>query len=278
MTVLADCHMHSSFSGDSDSPMNEMIKSAIAKGLHDICFTEHMDLDYPTQKDDPEGEPAGCFEVDMPRYKECIDKMRHKYMEKINIGIGLEFGLQAGLEDRYRKLASSYEFDFIIASTHLCRHKDIPWKSFWELGSEDELFRSYFNESLDNLRNFTNFDVYGHLDYVVRYAPNKDKNYSYSKYSDVIDEILRQIISEGKGIEINTKGKRSGLCEMNPCSDILKRYRELGGEIITIGSDAHKPSDIGALVNTAGQILSSCGFRYYSVFKGHRPVMYKLES
>ncbi len=276
MTVLADYHMHSSFSGDSESPMLEMVNAAIQAGLHDICFTEHMDLDYPTEKDDPEGLPAGYFEVDVPKYHKSISEITKIYRDRINIGFGLEFGLKSGQEQAYKKIASENDLDFIIASTHLCNNMDITWASFWTLDSEEQLFRKYFETTLNTLDGYTDFDVYGHLDYVVRYAPHKDKYYSYSKYSDIIDEILRRIISLGKGIEINTKGKRCGMSEMNPCRDILIRYRQLGGEIITIGSDAHVPADVGALTDVAGEILKSCGYRYYATFAKRKPSMHNL--
>lgn len=276
MAVLADCHMHSSFSGDSEAPMEKMADQACSIGLNDICFTEHMDLDYPNGAAGDEELPPDYFEVDMNKYTEKISQVQKEYSDRINIGYGLEFGLSSGRENRYIEIASSYDFDFIIGSTHLCHNKDITWPSFWNLKSEEELFGDYFDESLDNIRRNKCFDVYGHLDYIVRYAPNKDKNYIYSRYSDTIDEMLKKIISLGKGIEINTKGKRCGLNEMNPCADILKRYNELGGEIVTVGSDAHIPSDVGALIDDAGSILSSCGFRYYAVYHKHKPEMHKI--
>ena len=276
MAILADCHMHSSFSGDSETPMEEMADRACYIGLKDICFTEHMDLDYPEGTGDDEKLPPDCFEVDMSKYSDKISHVQTEYSGRLNIGYGLEFGLCRGLEDRYAKIASSYDLDFIIGSTHLCHNKDIPWSSFWALGDETELFQDYFEESLANITSYTDFDTYGHLDYVVRYAPFKEKNYSYSRYSDIIDEILKRLISLGKGLELNTKGKRCGLSEMNPCTDILRRYKDLGGDIVTIGSDAHVPSDVGALLDNAGEILSSCGFRYYAVYHKRKPEMYRI--
>ena len=111
---------------------------------------------------------------------------------------------------------------------------------------------------------------------MVRYGPEKNKNYSYDKYKDVIDEILRQLIAHGKGIELNMAGFKYGLGHPNPTEEILHRYRELGGEIITIGADAHTPDKIGYAFDKAADVLRECGFSYYAVFKNRRPVFHKL--
>ena len=112
--------------------------------------------------------------------------------------------------------------------------------------------------------------------YVVRYGPTKNQNYSYQKHADIIDRILRTILESGKGIELNTSGFRSGLGQPNPCVDILKRYKELGGEIITVGSDAHKPEHVGADFDKACTILKDCGFQYYTIFEKRAPEFIRL--
>ena len=96
----------------------------------------------------------------------------------------------------------------------------------------------YFESILENISAYDGFDVYGHIDYVVRYGPNRNREYSYGRYKDILDEILKKLISMGKGIELNTGGYHYGLGEPNPCTAVIRRYRELGGEIITIGADA----------------------------------------
>ena len=105
------------------------------------------------------------------------------------------------------------------------------------------------------------------MDYVVRYGPTKDTDYSYEKYADILDSILELLIEKEKGLEINTGGLRSGLKSTNPCADLLKRYKKLGGEIITIGSDAHKTADVSSSFEIAREILLDCGFKYYTTFE-----------
>ena len=111
---------------------------------------------------------------------------------------------------------------------------------------------------------------------MVRYGKTKDKDYSYEKYRDLIDPVLEKLIQMGKGIEVNTGAIRHQLKELNPCNGILKRYRELGGEIITIGSDAHEPSYVAYGFDRAAEVLKGCGFQYYTTFERRIPTFHKL--
>ena len=129
---------------------------------------------------------------------------------------------------------------------------------------------------IDNTKKFSNFDVYGHLDYVVRYGPKKDAGYTYELYQDIIDKILEKLISSGKGIEINTGGLSRGIKETNPCTDIVRRFKLMGGEIITIGSDAHTPDKIAAHFKIAESVLTECGFGYYCTFEGREPTYHRI--
>ncbi len=263
MPITADFHMHSSFSGDSDTPMEEMIQKAIELGLTHMCFTEHNDFDFPVCEEIPEG----TFELNVDAYLYDLLKYREKYRDQINILFGIELGLQPQIMRQNSILAKSYDFDFIIGSSHICNQKDPYYPAFYEGRSEEEAYREYFESILTNIKKFTNFDVYGHLDYVVRYGPNKDKDYTFAKYQDILDPILKLLVENGKGLEINTGGVVKGLRELHPCTDILKRYKELGGEIITIGSDAHSPKDIAAHFQRATEVLKECGFQYYTIFE-----------
>lgn len=272
MPILSDYHLHSSFSGDSDAPMEEIIQSAIKKGLKYICLTEHMDFQYPYRPDMPDK----MFEINTDSYLYDLLRYKKKYESQIQICFGIELGLQeCALRDNVI-YAKSHDFDFIIASTHVCNGVDPFYPEFYEGRPEEEAYREYFTSILNNVKKFNNFDVYGHLDYVVRYGPNKDLNYRYETYKDIFDEILRYLIENEKGIELNTGGIKKGLTDVHPCTAILKRYKELGGEIITIGSDAHTADHVGDYFNRAEEILKDCGFRYYSVFDGRVAEYMKL--
>ncbi len=272
MAVLADYHLHSSFSGDCETPMEEMVKKGLELGLTHMCFTEHMDMDFIYVKP----EEAGMFELDTDAYRRGLKKCREKYADRITVGYGVEIGVQPHISEKLTDYVHGHAFDFVIASSHVCNRKDPYYPYFYEGRSESEAYGEYFASILDNLKRFRDFDVYGHLDYVVRYGPNKDREYGYAKYKEILDAILQWLACHGKGLEINTGGIGYGLKEPNPCTDIIRRYRELGGETVTIGSDAHVPGRIAQSFSRAEEILKNCGFRYYAIFSGRVPQYIKL--
>lgn len=272
MPITADYHLHSSFSGDSDTPMEDMIQKGIALGLTQMCFTEHNDFDYPVTEQDPEG----IFELNPDSYLYDFVKYKDKYAGRLNLCFGVELGLQPHLARRNAAFAKAHEYDFIIASSHICNGKDPYYPAFYEGRTQEEAYREYFESILENLRLFSNFDVYGHLDYVVRYGPGKDEGYSYEMYRELFDRILTRLLEMEKGIEINTSALARGMREPNPCSGILKRYRALGGEIITVGSDAHDTAQIAFAFDRAADILKDCGFKYYTTFEKRSPSFHKL--
>lgn len=254
-----DQHMHCNFSGDSDALPEDMIKAGIAHGLSGICFTDHLDYDYP--------EEPNIFLLDFDNYFKVLSDLREKYADKISVNIGIELGLQTHAAGQNLAVAEKYPFDFIIGSSHVVNHMDPYYPEFFAGRDEDAAYMEYFESVLENINSDVDFDVYGHIDYVVRYGPNKNAFYTYEKFKDIIDEILTQLISKGKGIEVNTGGFKYGLGHPNPTEDIIKRYRELGGEIITMGADAHVPEYVAYEFDKTAQIIKNCGFKYHTVFK-----------
>lgn len=257
-----DQHMHCNFSGDSDALPEDMIKAGIAHGLSGICFTDHLDYDYP--------EEPNIFLLDFDNYFKVLSDLREKYTDKISVNIGIELGLQPQAAGQNLAVAEKYPFDFIIGSSHVVNHMDPYYPEFFAGRDEDAAYMEYFESVLENINSGVDFDVYGHIDYVVRYGPNKTAFYTYEKFKDIIDEILTQLISKGKGIEVNTGGFKYGLGHPNPTEDIIKRYRELGGEIITMGADAHVPEYVAYEFDKTAQIIKNCGFKYYTVFKNRK--------
>lgn len=266
--MLWDTHMHSQYSGDSETPQDAMIQAAIQKNLDGICFTDHLDIDYP---DDPD-----LFLLDLPNYTASVNALASQYEGRFPIRLGIELGLQPHLAALHADILEQYPFDFVIGSSHVVHGFDPYYPKFYEGRSEEECYREYFESILENIQVFDGFDVYGHIDYVVRYGPNRNEQYSYQKYSDVIDAILSLLIKKGKGIEINTGGFKYGLGHPNPTEEIIARYHELGGEIITIGADAHKPEHVAFDFEKVPDILKSAGFQYFTVFKDRKPEFIKL--
>lgn len=257
-----DQHMHCNFSGDSDALPEDMIKAGIAHGLSGICFTDHLDYDYP--------EEPNIFLLDFDNYFKVLSDLREKYADKISVNIGIELGLQTQAAGQNLAVTEKYPFDFIIGSSHVVNHMDPYYPEFFAGRDEDAAYMEYFESVLENINSGVDFDVYGHIDYVVRYGPNKNAFFTYEKFKDIIDEILTQLISKGKGIEVNTGGFKYGLGHPNPTEDIIKRYRELGGEIITMGADAHVPEYVAYEFDKTAQIIKKCGFKYYTVFKNRK--------
>lgn len=241
--------------------MESVIAGGIEIGLKGMCFTDHMDLDYPGDE---------CFDLDTVSYREKYLRMR-SMTERFDPGFELYFGMELGLQPHlceiHRQLVSENPFDFVIASLHLVDGYDPYYGEIFKVMSEKDAYRRYFESILENISVFDDFDVLGHLDYIVRYGPTKDEDYSYKEYADIIDAVLKKLIEMGKGIELNTGALRKGMKDPNPNSEIVKRYRELGGEIITIGSDAHRSIGVGYYFDKAFSILTEAGFDRYCIFK-----------
>ena len=276
--IQADMHMHTWFSTDSEACPRDMADEAVRKGLKTICFTDHFD------KDDLEWGEEGIFDVDA--YFVEMQKLQEEYAGKLNIRIGIELGFRTDLKDYYEELTKKYPFDFVIGSVHNVPYKkdaegnilytDPAAEKLFTDRTDKEAYRLMMETTLENVRTSDCFQTLGHLDYVVRYGKSREKEYSYTDYADIIDEILKLLIEKEKGLEVNSAGLKYGLPFAHPHPDVLKRYRELGGEIITIGADAHKPEHIAYDFAKAEEILKSCGFKYYTEFFEQKPVFKQL--
>lgn len=267
--IKSDFHLHSSFSGDCDTPMEEQIKKAIDLGLEHLCFTDHLDLQYPKE--------YGFFDLEIDEYVKQVVLMKEKYKETINIYLGIEFGLVPELAREYEEIVKNHSFDFIIGSTHIINRKDPYFPDYWEGKSLHQGIAEYFNSVLKNIQVYNEYDSLGHLDYIVRYFKTKEDvkrekgikadNFVYKEYKEVLDEILKCLIKQGKSLEVNSAGYKHGLPAPNPGYSVLKRYREMGGKLITIGSDAHKPKHLTYNFHKIKNILLAVGYDKYVIYK-----------
>lgn len=266
--MRSDCHMHTNFSSDSETSPRDMVEGAIAKGLDMICFTDHEDKDYPPK--------CGVFSFDKEAYFKTMLALQEEYRGRIEIRIGVEIGLQPHLNAYYKEYVNTHPFDFVIGSLHLVHGADPYYGGLFENRSDSDAYREAFEAMLECVRTVEDFDVLGHIDYVVRYGKHQAKEYSYQTFAPYIDEILKELICRGKGIELNTAGFKYGLGFCHPHPDVIRRYRELGGEIITIGADGHKPEHIAYDFAVVNDILRQCGFKYYTEFKERKPIFQQL--
>lgn len=266
--MICDFHFHSDFSADSKTSIREQLDRAIALGMKELCVTDHHDYDFDL--------PENPFVLEFDRYYRTMQEVRQEYAGKVRLNIGVEMGLLRHEKEYYSKRAAAYPFDFIIGSSHFIDGIDVYYPEFYEGRTERESFEHYFNVTLDRVKKLDYFDVLGHLDYFVRYCPNRNQNYSFKAYQEHIDPILKCLIEKGKGLECNTGGLKYGLGHPNPSEDVLMRYRELGGEILTVGSDAHTPEHLGYDFEKIPEMLKACGFKYYTVFRERKPVFLPL--
>lgn len=277
--ICHDSHVHTSFSTDSSAPMADMVRQGIENGLHGITFTDHMDYHFPDRyhyhfadQDD-----KALFTFDPERYLHEIAQVRECFGDRICICAGVELGLKEDAAEQNIALSRDSRFDYMIGSIHLVDDMDPYYAEYWEANGEKKAVEKYFLAMMENLKEEQiQIDTLGHLDYIVRYAPSGNAFYSYRMYADLIDAILRRIIDRGISLEVNTAGYKNGGLMPNPNEDIIGRYRELGGELITFGSDAHEPARLSARFGDAEQIVRNAGFRYYTTFVQHKPAFHKF--
>lgn len=290
--ITADYHTHTAFSDDSTASPEAMAERAVALGLKTLCITDHMDYLFP------EKYAPVTFVFDPDAYFAKLSALKEAYKNRLDIRIGIELGLRnepdvrPACVDYYQKLAADYPFDFLIGSTHVLEGLDPYYPEYWETHGRREGMRAYFESILENIGHYEMFQVYGHLDYLVRYLPEEGnragdagsstgnatdtRDYRFAEYAELVEEILKKLIAGGRGIEINTAGYKYGLPFAHPRAEVLKLYRALGGEIITVGSDAHAPEHIAYDFSRAAELLSLLGYRYYTVYRGRKPVFLPL--
>lgn len=276
--MISDVHNHCMWSSDSVTDPEIQVKQAITLGMKHICITDHLDIDAP-------GFPPDFFnflignrfdDETFRSYFDNLTSVKEKYKDSIELLIGVEFGMQPHLVEQYEELHSKYPWDMIIGSTHTYQGMDGEDKRHYENVSNEEALRAYFEEELLNLQIYDCYDTVGHMDFAIRYAPGAINNFQYSTYSDILDEILKVIIRKDKALEINTS-KLKSLGYTNPQLPVFERYWELGGRLITFGSDAHVPERLGEGFEEMAAVLKKIGFKEYAVFRKHMPVLLEME-
>ena len=275
--IPSDNHVHTCFSTDSTTAMEQHVLQAESLGLPSLCFTDHIDYGFPRERYQMD------FLFPVEEYFSAIEKLRKKH-SGITLRTGVELGLKKDVLPQCLSLTKKYPFDFVIGSTHLVDDIDPYYPEYWETYGEDGGIARYYQATLENVQLAFDFDVYGHLDYVIRYCPAikaaretgtvREEFFReyYLKNRDIIAEILQCLIDSGKGIELNTGGLKYGLGHPNPHEEILSLYHDLGGEYITTGSDAHEQKHLAYGFSKLPKLLSDCGFSYYTEVRQRTPV------
>ena len=262
----ADYHVHSTCSPDGKMTMAQAAEAAIGAGLDEICITDHVDTIYWGTN-----APRTSFDwaASRAQYREAAEK----YSDKLSIKLGAELG-EANLSfERAEKLLNSAEkLDFCIGSVHTCSEKfDHLDLYFLEGGQSPDFYTAVIEDYLDSvaaISKWGRFHVLGHLTLPLRYLKEHlGWSMSFAAWMDRVEEIFSIIIPKGIGIECNTNRGNDPL----PGADILRRYREMGGEVITLGSDAHVTKDVGCAIRERQELLRDCGFKYFTTFTGGKP-------
>lgn len=276
--MRVDYHIHSAFSHDSNYPMERILQDAIACGMDEICFTEHVD--YGVKDDWDCGHPFVerngyvMYNANYPVYLARLRELQAKYAGKITAKAGLEYGVQVQTIPQYEVLYKKYPLDFILLSIHQIENKEFWTQAYQHEHTQKEYNERYYQELLNVVRQFKHYSVLAHMDLIVRY--DKQGRYPFEVVKPYVAEILKTVIADGKGIELNTSSHRYGLDDTTPSGDILRLYRDLGGELLTIGSDTHRSGQVGGYFDEACALLKGYGFRYFCTYDAMKPTMHRL--
>lgn len=243
--MIFDCHMHTEISYDSKMKIEEILNIQKNRNIG-VILTEHMDLNYP-KKDAFRFNPKEYFNKYEDYRSECLL-------------LGVEVGMGLDIVKENNNLVNNYNFDQIIGSIHLIDGKDIFLKETYEGKNKIDIGEIYFKSMWENILAHPYINVLGHIDYISRYWPYEDKNLYYKDYSDYIDTVLKTIVEKGIALELNTKKveNKEYLKVMHP---IFLRYKELKGEMVTLGSDAHFSEHIGRSFDVCYEFLSEIGLK-----------------
>lgn len=261
---MFDFHMHSTVSFDGHDTAEAMLRSAADAGLKEICFTDHIDYFADVEKQE--------WVFDTQKYNDAYDHLEHP---AVKIRRGMEFGIKPYNAPMLKEDLKRRHFDFVLGSVHFVDELDVYFQPYWEGKTVFQAERRYLEETLACVQNHEDFDVLAHLTYIskCRAHPNP-RPVPYEEHRELIDEILRILVQKGKGLEMNTSG-------VDRCGDFLpygvyfKRFKELGGQIVTVGSDAHTASRVGQYSDRACELLKEI-FGYVCTFENRKPIFHKL--
>ena len=278
---LFDNHNHSQFSFDGKrSSVEDCARAALAKGLSGVAFTDHCDFFVPEMKAQQENLVLEVFDV--PEQQAEIDRVQTLIdgsygPGRLRILKGIEIGMHENHHDDIRRTLTENSFDQVIASVHYLDGIDPFYGGYYEDKDWKTAYGHYLETIYKEMTWLGDFDIMGHYDYVVRYAPYPQTCLTYRDFSDILDEMLRYLAHEGKALELNTKSYqlykgREVILDTN----VLMRYKELGGEIISLGSDSHDPGRVGENFTRFARLLKSLGFRWSAHYEKRKLVQLPL--
>ena len=266
--MIADLHLHSRFSFDSDEKPENYIAAALAAHAQVLGFSEHYDYDALL-------DGANITVADIPKYVDEIKSFQKRF-NKPEILCGIEFGYRDFAVERYRQLIDEFDFDYVINSVHtLSGRGDCFHEEFFAGKPLKESYFDYFNAVLESVKADFDYQIVGHLGYVSRYRKGDDTRIFYKDFSDIIDEILKEIIARDKCLEINSSTGYSAGLSLPDC-DIVERYLELGGKKLSFGSDAHSAKDYLRKCDKVLDFLKKAGVKQLYYYKKRQAIAYDI--
>ena len=261
---MFDFHMHSRVSFDGHDTGLALAQAAKAAGLKEICFTDHLDYD-------PLGK-MGVLAFDTQVYNGEYDGLE---IPGPKIRRGMEFGMMVDNREQFKRDLARRHFDFVLGSIHFVDDLDVYFTPYWEGKTVFEAERRYLETTLDCVKLHDDFDVLAHLTYIGKARHHHcPRSVPYGEHREIIEEILKTVAAKGKGLEINTSGRdRCG--GYLPTEDYVRRFKELGGEIITIGTDSHDTDRVGQYSFEVCDMLKDI-FGYVCTFEDRKPIFHKL--
>lgn len=274
MKIICDSHTHSENSFDATSSVDEMCITAIDRGLYAIAITDHCEAPFIRFGADCE---FGDFNVQIPRSFSDATAAREKYRGKLKVLRGLELG-EPMHDPKATEQALSYgDFDFVLASVHNLKNMQDFYYMNYSGVDVDKLLGMYFEE-LAQTAGFERFDSLSHLTYPLRYIVAGTGRFpDLSKHGECIDKIFKILIKNKKALEINVSGLFKELKTTLPDEKLVRRFRELGGEYITIGTDAHSAEMVGVGLEQGIAVAKRAGFSQYAIYENHQPIMIDIE-
>lgn len=261
---MFDYHMHTRVSFDGHDTGLQMAQAAKAAGLKEICFTDHLDYD-------PLG-IMGILAFDTAVYNAEYDDLE---IPGLKIRRGMEFGMTAENRAQFRKDLQRRPFDFVLGSIHFVDDFDVYYEDYWKDKSVFQAERRFLETTLECVELHEDFDVLAHLTYIAKtHCHPSPRQVPFEEHRELIDEILKTLARKDKGLEMNTSGvDRCG--GFLPTEDMVRRFREVGGKLVTIGSDAHQSRRVGQYAFEACDILKDI-FGYVCTFEDRKPIFHKL--
>lgn len=264
---LSDQHIHSAGSPDCDTPIPVMARAAREAGVEHLCFTDHIDIDDCLTGGRSPGCPAAWLSV-----KDGYLAALPDAPAGVELRLGMELGEANHCPELALQLASEPELDLVLGSLHNLRNTPDFYYLRYESETQCEALNRLYLEELLELSSLPCFDVMAHIGYTRRYMRRAgfEAALDRERFGGLLEELLRRLIETGKGIEVNCSGLREGAGTF-PGLPVLRLYRELGGEIVTVGSDAHSPPTAGAGIAQGFELLREAGFRYVALFRRRKP-------